>query len=113
MNPNLIAGLSSCTGVATSDYHSCAICAGEVYCWGDHRFGAVGAGPLTNAAVIVPQRVDLELVDETWSQLVAGYGFTCALTTKGRAYCWGYSPYGALGSGGATSPLPIAVLIEY
>ena len=35
---------------------------------------------------------------ETWSQLAAGDGFTCGLTTVGHAYCWGDDLHGQLGT---------------
>lgn len=111
--PNRIAGLSNCTAVTASDFHACAICDDAVYCWGDHRFGAVGAGSITAVPITVARKVDLDLVDEHWAQLVSGVGFTCGRTDKGAAYCWGFAPYGALGTGATSSPLPLAVTLDY
>ena len=43
-------------------------------------------------------------------QITAGWDHTCALTTDGKAYCWGNNGYGTLGNGSRTnSPTPVAV----
>jgi len=107
--PAIVPGISGCTDVSASDFHTCAMCGSDIYCWGDHRFGAVGAGPITNVAITEPRKIDVDVTGDPWVQLVSGYGFSCARTQSGRAFCWGFSQVGALGSGGASSPLPIAV----
>ena len=107
--PMTVPGLAGCTAVSASDYHTCAICGGDIHCWGDHRFGGVGAGAITKVAITEPRKLDVDTGGEPWVQLVSGYGFSCARTQGGRAFCWGFSQLGALGSGGAASPLPIAV----
>jgi alpha-tubulin suppressor-like RCC1 family protein len=107
-DPVVMQGISGCTAVKPGSTHTCALCGGDVYCWGDHRFGAVGAGPITRTGITTPRKVDIAL-DEPFVQLVSGVGFSCARTQSGRAYCWGFSRDGALGSGGATSPLPVIV----
>ncbi|HTL37245.1 MAG TPA: hypothetical protein VL326_29125, partial [Kofleriaceae bacterium] len=111
--PNRIPGLAGCTAVSASDLHSCAICDDDIYCWGDHRYGGVGAGPFTTVPISIARKVDIELDDDHWEQLVSGLGFTCARTQKGAAYCWGFAPHGALGTGVTSSPLPLAVTIDY
>jgi alpha-tubulin suppressor-like RCC1 family protein len=111
--PNKIAGLEKCTEVTSSDLHACAICDDEIYCWGDHRYGGVGAGPLTTVAITAARKVELDLEDDHWEQLVSGAGFTCARTQKGVAYCWGFAPHGALGTGATSSPLPVTVTLDY
>ncbi|HSD88632.1 MAG TPA: hypothetical protein VLB44_13985 [Kofleriaceae bacterium] len=111
--PNRIAGLESCTAVSSSDYHACAICNGDVYCWGDHRYGAVGSGPRTSVPITAPRKVDLVLDADRWDQLVSGVGFTCGRTRNGAAYCWGFAPHGALGTGATSSPLPVTVQYDY
>jgi alpha-tubulin suppressor-like RCC1 family protein len=68
----------------------------------------VGAGPITRVAITAPRKIDIER-SEPWAQLVSGASFSCARSESGRTYCWGYSREGALGSGGASSPLPVTV----
>ena len=108
--PNVLPGLASCTEIATASSNACAICDGELSCWGDHRRGAVGSGPITTGAVTTPRTIDVELPDgEVWAQVVLGSGYGCARTNEGHGYCWGLSTRGALGTGAASANLPIAV----
>jgi alpha-tubulin suppressor-like RCC1 family protein len=111
--PRTIAGLSACTAVAVGVGHACALCQGRISCWGDHRRGAVGAGPLQNDVVTTPRVIEVELeAGDSWAQLSAGIGFSCARTTNGRGYCWGSNQHGAVGLGGSASTLPILVRAE-
>jgi alpha-tubulin suppressor-like RCC1 family protein len=108
--PNILPGLANCTDIATASSNACAICDGGLSCWGDHRRGAVGSGPITTAAITAPRNVDLTLsTGESWAQVVLGGGYGCARTTEGRGYCWGLSTRGALGTGAASANLPITV----
>jgi len=105
--PTLIAGLASCTAVSAGDTFACAMCGGDLWCWGDHRRGAVGAGPVTAGPVTVPRRIETVLpAGDSWAELTAGAGFACARTTLGRAYCWGANIHGALGTGAGAGSLP-------
>jgi alpha-tubulin suppressor-like RCC1 family protein len=89
------------------------LCGGDIKCWGNHSRGAVGSGPPQNAIVETPRSVDLALpADDSWAQLTAGVGFTCARTTKGVGYCWGSNQHGAVGLGASASTLPILVRAE-
>ena len=106
--PAIIEDLAGCTAVSASALHACGLCGGEIYCWGDHRFGTVGAGAITDVKITTPRKVDIA-VDEPFVQIVSGYSFSCARAQSGRTYCWGFSRDGALGSGGASSPLPVTV----
>jgi alpha-tubulin suppressor-like RCC1 family protein len=108
--PAIIAGLSGCTAVAAGDTFACGICSGDVWCWGDHRRGQVGSGPVTALPVTMPRKLDLALADgDTWAELTAGAGFACARTAQGRGYCWGSNIHGALGTGAGAASLPVPV----
>lgn len=85
----------------SSDHSSCALSdAGKIYCWGDNFDGAVGDGTNINrnvpTAVVAPAGV-------TFSNLVGGHGYHCALGSNGKGYCWGENLFGQLGNGVAGS----------
>jgi hypothetical protein len=111
--PVAIAGLAACTSVAIGTRHACALCAGNVLCWGDHLHGAVGSGPQEIAPILEPRQVATPLeADETWVDLQAGATYTCGRTSAGRTLCWGSNLHGALGLGAGAATVPIAVLTE-
>ena len=39
----------------------------------------------------------------TWASIAAGESHTCAVTTAGDAYCWGYNGFGQFGDGTTTN----------
>ncbi|MBP9206528.1 MAG: hypothetical protein KBG28_21320 [Kofleriaceae bacterium] len=103
------APLAGCSRVTAGYYHSCALCAGEVSCWGDNRFGQRGQGLTatddpTPFAEVVARPAGVE-----WVDLRAGGTVTCGLSSDGRVFCWGLGVRGELGHGAFTAvrPLPI------
>jgi alpha-tubulin suppressor-like RCC1 family protein len=102
--------------------HTCALTrAGAAYCWGDNSHGELGDGsgggpelcpsvysygvdyPCSKMPVAVAGGL-------SFSALNAAYAHTCALTSAGVAYCWGYNYDGQLGDGSTTSrTTPVAV----
>lgn len=109
--PNVIEGLADCTAVSAGGSAACAICGGDLYCWGNHRTGAVGAGALTAYPITTPRKLEVELAaGDRWAQVVSGEGFSCARTEQGHGYCWGFQARGALGTGAASMNLPVDVL---
>ena len=88
--------------------HTCALTTtGQAYCWGWNQYGQLGnnstANSLTPAAVQMPAGVSFQ-------SIAAGYAHTCALTTTGQAYCWGWNQYGQLGNNSTANSLtPAAV----
>jgi hypothetical protein len=89
--------------VATGGAHSCAITgAGDLYCWGDDKYGQLGDGARAHAfAQPVP-------VLGGMTEVAAGRAHTCALDAGGRVYCWGDGSFGQLGvpgTIGSTTPL--------
>ena len=94
--------------ISSGSDHTCAITTtNTAYCWGKNSNGSLGNGTTTNSttpvAVTMPTGV-------SFTSIKVGYIFTCALTTTGTAYCWGYSNNGQLGNGTTnSSTTPVAV----
>ena len=92
--------------------HTCGwTSSGTAYCWGESGSGALGTGSVTPPeqwpAEPTPTAVAGGLA---FSQVEAGSGWSCGLTTAGAAFCWGVSPGGQLGNGSTESKLaPSAV----
>ena len=88
------------TRITTGFQHTCALTStGAAYCWGANDRGQLGTGTTTNSslpiAVTMPAGV-------TFASITTGEIHTCALSTTGSAYCWGYNYWGQLGDGSKT-----------
>ncbi len=95
-------GLGHVCGISTS---------GPTYCWGENRYGQLGDGTTTDRSA--PAQVagglsfeslaaggSYEVDDDAQKSYKAG--FSCGLTTAGKAYCWGSNRLGELGVGSTT-----------
>ena len=89
--------------ISASDTHSCAVTtAGRAYCWGYNTTGQVGDNTSgTNRLTPTPVDTTTGLTTTNVASIQAGDFQSCAVTTAGRAYCWGDNSYGAVG----TTPL--------
>ena len=105
-----VVGFSALQGsMAAGSAHTCGLTTGGLaYCWGYPFFGELGNGSIGSmVAQTIPVAVSGGL---TFSSILSGESHTCALTSGGTAYCWGYGIYGQLGDGTATnSGTPVAV----
>lgn len=90
--------------VVAGDTHTCARRAdGSLLCWGDNRFGQLGAGDREKRGAA---KVSFE-TGATRVFLPAGTGditsdqsvFGCAVTTDNKLSCWGDNRFGQLGTG--------------
>jgi alpha-tubulin suppressor-like RCC1 family protein len=110
-------GSSACVAfVVAGDTHTCArLTDGSVTCWGDNRFGQLGAG---DRAPHARARVALDGVNIAKVFLPAGDGditsdravFACAITTDNTLYSWGDNRFGQLGTGDSdTRPAPAKI----
>lgn len=99
------------TQVASGYRHSCAATSdGGVYCWGYNYRGQLGNSSTTNSSVPVAVDMSGVLVGKTVVGVDAGYYHSCAVTSDGLAYCWGYNSNGQLGNTStAQSTVPVAV----
>lgn len=82
--------------VAAGRFHTCAVSArGDIWCWGQNEFGALGDDTSIDRALPVqPAGLSAPAV-----ALSAGAGGTCAVLGSGDAYCWGSNLNGQLGDG--------------
>lgn len=85
--------VASATLVAAGGAHTCAIVAGEVYCWGS-------GGHRQNASPTAQNRLRPEklLISEVTS-LSAGLEHTCVVLESGSVECWGNQLDGRFGMG--------------
>lgn len=110
--PRPVSGKLSAARVTTGGYHTCAeTLSKQAYCWGNNSFGQIGNGQMgAGLAVLTPVAVVGGLAV---AQMSAGIWHTCAKTTAGVGYCWGYDFFAQLGDGrsafGAWSPVPVPV----
>ena len=77
-------------------FHTCGITTtNRAYCWGYNSYGRLGDS--TNVTRLRPTRVAAGT--RRFRQIDAGGGYTCAVTTTYRAFCWGHGGNGELGTG--------------
>jgi len=106
--PNVPGGSFYWKQIASGFQHSCAIGSdNKTYCWGYNDVGQLGNGTTTSSskpvAVTMPSGKTFELIE-------VGLAFSCAVTTDGVAYCWGWNGSGQLGNNSTTnSSVPVAV----
>jgi len=109
--PVSVSGLSSgVVAIAAGEGHSCALTsAGKVECWGYNAFGQLGNGSVTDSHT----PVDVTGLSSGVVGIAAGEDHTCALTSGGKAECWGDGSFGQLGNGTtspSTTPSPVSTL---
>lgn len=111
LNGLTLTSIATASPSSTSDGHSCTLATnGQVYCWGVGASGRLGNNATTNSSVPVAVNVSGVLSGKTVTKITAGGNFSCAMTSEGRAYCWGANNYGQLGnSSTTTSSVPVAV----
>jgi len=87
--------------------HTCALTTkGAVRCWGYNAYGQLGDNSLTNSS----KPVGVYGLGSKVKNVSSGYMHTCALTTKGKVWCWGWNGNGQLGDNTTTnSSRPVAV----
>jgi alpha-tubulin suppressor-like RCC1 family protein len=105
--------LSGIASIAVGADYTCALSAtGGVYCWGRNDYGEIGNNSTTDSHV----PVQVEGVGGTGllsgiASIAAGFAHTCAVSTTGGVYCWGYNPYGQLGNNSTTQRnVPVQVV---
>ena len=88
--------------------HTCALATtGQAYCWGWNQYGQLGNNSTTGSRIPVAVQMPAGV---SFQSIAAGSTHTCALTTEGKAYCWGLNNQGQLGNNSTANSLtPVAV----
>ena len=99
--------------IVAGTYHTCAVtAAGRAFCWGSNFFGQLGDGSRMNR--LLPTPVSIETPGfgvRNIATINAGVDHSCAVTTRGRAFCWGNNENGGIGDGTRetrTVPTPVS-----
>ncbi|MDQ0373032.1 RCC1 domain-containing protein [Cellulomonas humilata] len=82
--------------IAAGPFHTCAIAAAQVFCWGLASGGRLGIGFVPGAQT-TPAAV-IGLGGRSMVAVSAGDASTCALESTGQAWCWGSNSAGQLGT---------------
>lgn len=91
-----VVGLYDVNTISAGRNHTCATRKnGEVYCWGENRYGQLGIGADDGK---FPQPMKVEGLPFVVA-ISAGDQFTCAVDIFGRAWCWGRNFDRQVGSG--------------
>lgn len=100
--------LNSGGKIAAGPYFTCAINpGGAVYCWGENSsYGQLGNNTTSNATTASA----VTTLTSGTASLAAGSDHMCAITSAGKAYCWGDGYEGMLGNSASSySLVPSAV----
>lgn len=81
--------------------HACALTPdGAAYCWGSADYGALGAVATSLCGNVACNKTPKPVAtDLRFTEIGAGFDFTCAISTDTHTYCWGENDQGQLGSG--------------
>lgn len=97
--------------IAPGGGHTCALTdRSRAFCWGANRDGQLGTGTTEDSLVPVPVSTHARGLGRNIRELSAGGSTSCAITERGRAYCWGSSHRGGVGDGGIGerhAPVPV------
>ncbi|MDD5225316.1 MAG: fibronectin type III domain-containing protein [bacterium] len=93
--PTDVTDLSGISEIAGGYMHTCSLSnGGEVKCWGDNQVGQLGDNS-TNTSNIP---VNVSGLSGGVATISSGYIHSCAVTSDGRAKCWGFNQYGQIGN---------------
>ncbi len=95
--------MENVSSVSLGDRHSAVIKDGNLYAWGDNRFGQLGNG--TTASSNIP----IKIMENVSSVNLGEY--SAIITKDGNLYTWGDNRFGRLGNGtSASSNIPIKIM---
>ena len=104
--------------VATGSYHTCALTfSGNIFCWGANGSGQLGNGNTISHYDPRPINTSgVPVADRTFVDISTNSSSTCAVTSTGKAYCWGGNQFGKLGNrvnNTGNMPRPAQVQTDY
>jgi alpha-tubulin suppressor-like RCC1 family protein len=108
--PSSVSAAPHLDGVDAGANHTCTVVSAAVFCWGRNVDGRIGDGSGRQRTTAVPVDTDGVLAGLRMTRISGGGTHTCALSSAGRAYCWGAGSGGQLGDGHAvrrTSPVAV------
>jgi hypothetical protein len=106
--PQLVTGDYTFESVSAGWGLTCGLTTdGSAYCWGQNGRGQLGIGS-TGGNEPAPQLV---VGGHTFQTVSGGRDHTCAITTDGDAYCWGWNSRGQLGNGSTSGTEPVPQLV--
>ena len=99
--PTTVGGIAGATDIAAGGRHSCALigATNSVACWGQGTAGQLGNGASVGSRTPVVVTGLPTGAGAAITQIAAGGGHTCALTSGGAVYCWGLNDSGQVGDG--------------
>jgi alpha-tubulin suppressor-like RCC1 family protein len=110
--PLLIPGVENVMALGAGTNHACALTqVGHILCWGVDGYGPyLGGATIDWTGTAPPTPVAGVPVA---NHLSVGNYHSCAVTTTGRVWCWGYNPAGQLGSPGYSEfPVEVPGLVD-
>ena len=118
-NPAGVASVRSFAAVSAGGIHTCGVTAArDAYCWGHNLYGELGVDPTTTSETcpgaggpLPCSTVQVRVAgDRTFAAVSVGFLYSCGVTPRSAAYCWGNDVEGQLGDGSTSiSGTPVAV----
>jgi alpha-tubulin suppressor-like RCC1 family protein len=98
--PTPVAGDRRWGRISAGYDHSCGVAdTGAILCWGGNESGQLGTGAVSETGQpgsLTPHPI---VRPSAGTQVSAGYGFSCAVSTFNAAFCWGRGDSHQLGIG--------------
>ncbi len=96
--PQTISGLAGVVAMSTGGNHACALTkTGALQCWGRNYHGQLGNSSNNGSGAGNPTPQTISGLSGILA-VTAGSDHTCAVTSSGAAYCWGWNYSGELGN---------------